>query len=167
MRHTIRVLLTSLVVTAIAAPATHLLDAQLPSRHGQPKAAFGTADFAKLRWLEGDWAGTAPDERPVYARYTFTNDSTIDITYYRDESFSQPASTGRLYLSVGHVYQTYGPNRWGASRVGEDGLYFVPQASIRSYLEWRRVSPDAWTATQRSGVGGHEAVTVYQFRRVK
>lgn len=143
------------------------LGAQLPSRHGQPKTPFGTADFVKLRWLDGDWAGTAPDQTPLYARYKFANDSTIDITYYRDPSFSQQTESARLYLSVGRVFHTFGPYRWGASHVGADGLYFVPQASNRSFLEWKYLSPDEWTATQRSGVGGHETLTTYRFKRVK
>lgn len=164
MRHTFRALVTFFVIAAAAAPLRSL-SAQLPSRHGQPKTPFGTADFAKLHWLEGDWVGSAPDEAPLYARYKFTNDSTIDVAYYRDPSFSQPSGSARVYLSVGRVYHTFGPNRWGASHVGADGLYFVPQAAIRSYLEWSPVSADEWTATQRSGVGGHETITVYRFRR--
>jgi hypothetical protein len=164
MRIHIRALLISFALAAVAAPRAH---AQLPSRHGQAKQAFSLAEFGKLRWLEGDWAGTSATESPIYTRYKFTNDSTIDISYFRDQGFSQPMGEARVYLSVGRVFQTFGPNRWGATHVSDDGVYFVPQASIRSYLEWKPDSPDTWTSTQRSGVGGHETITVYHMKRVR
>jgi hypothetical protein len=168
MRNLIRSLLTATVATLLTVAAMPAVaHAQYPSQRGQPRTPFGTADFAKLHWLQGDWAGTAPDESPLYVRCKFTSDSTADITYYRDPSFAQPSGASRLYLSVGRVYHAYGPNRWGAAHVGTDGVVFVPQVSTRSNLQWDYVSPDEWKATQRSGVGGHEHVTVYDMKRVR
>jgi hypothetical protein len=141
--------------------------AQYPSQRGQPRTPFGVADFAKLKWMQGDWAGSTTDGSPLYIRNKFTSDSTMDITYYRDSSFSQPTGNSRLYLSVWRVFHSYGPNRWGASHVGADGAIFVPQVNVRSTLQWDYVSPNEWTATQRSGVGGHEHVSVYDMKRVR
>ncbi|HXT15963.1 MAG TPA: hypothetical protein VN706_10075 [Gemmatimonadaceae bacterium] len=168
MRNHLRITLTAAVAAIfVAIPAVPAALHAQASQRGQPRTPFGTSDLGKLHWLQGDWAGSSTDEAPLYARYTFTNDSTVDITYYRDAGFSQPASTGRLYLSVGRLYTAYGPARWGASRVDSTGVVFVPQVNVRSSLSWQFLSPDEWTATQRSGVGGHEHVTVYHMKRVR
>jgi hypothetical protein len=95
------------------------------------------------------------------------NDSTAEITYYRDPTFSQATGTGKVYLTVGRVYHTFGSNQWVATHVGDDGLFLVPQAAGRSNFSWSYVSPDAWTSTMRTGVGGHERVTVYEMKRLK
>ena len=42
------------------------------------------------------------------------------------------SGTGRLYLSVGHIYHTMGPGRWGATHVDEKGAYFVPQMNAHN-----------------------------------
>jgi hypothetical protein len=136
------------------------------SHRAEPKTAFAVSDFGKLRWLEGSWAGTSAGERPIYTRYHFANDSTIDITYYGDSTFTRESGTGRVYLSVGRVYYTYGPGRWGASHVAEDGIFLVPQVNARNSFGWKRLSPDNWTSTMRSGVSGHDRVIVYQMHRV-
>jgi hypothetical protein len=132
-----------------------------------PATPFGTSDFAKLRWLAGDWEGVADGEASVYQRYQFTDDSSAAITYYRDAGFTQESATGRLYLSVGRVYHTFGSNRWAATRIGADGLYFVPQVNARNSISWVYESPDSWTTTMRSGVSGHERVTVYHMKRAR
>jgi hypothetical protein len=121
-----------------------------PSQRGQPKTPFGIVDFAKLRWAEGSWAGTAADEKPFYARYHFANDSTMDITYYRDSAFTQESGSGR----------------WGATNVDASGAFFIPQVNAHNTFAWSYESPDAWTLTQRSGLSGHERVTVYHMQRV-
>jgi hypothetical protein len=168
MPNLIRSLLAAAAVTLVAVVAVPAVaHAQYPSQRGQPRTPFGTADLAKLQWLQGDWAGTAPDESPLFVRCKFTSDSTAEITYYRDQAFSQPSGQSRLYLSVGRVYHAFGPNRWGASHIGPDGVVFVPQVGSRSNLQWDYVSADEWKATQRSGVGGHEHVTVYDLKRVR
>lgn len=150
----------ALAVTPVAARAQS-------SQRGQPKTPFGTTDFAKLRWLEGSWSGTAAGESPIYSRYHLVNDSTLEITYFRDSTFAQPSGTGRVYLTVGRIFHTFGPGRWGASNVDSVGVYFVPQLNAHSSLAWAYLSHDAWTLTQRTGIGGHERVTVYQMRRVR
>lgn len=137
------------------------------SYRGQPKRPFSVADFATLHWLQGRWKGTTDGQDPVYELIRFTDDSTAEITYYRDPGFTQETATGRLYLSVGRVFHTFGPNRWGATHVGADGLYFVPQSNVRNSFVWTYETPDRWTATMHSGVSGHQRSTVYEMTRVK
>ena len=136
------------------------------SQRGQPKTPFSAADFGKLRWLEGAWVGTAAGADTVYARYHFSSDSTVDITYYRNRAMSQPSGNGRIYLTVGRVYQTFGPGRWGATHVGSDGVYFIPQVNAHNTFSWTYESPDSWTATTRTGLSGRDRVTVYHMARI-
>jgi len=136
------------------------------SQHGQPTTHFGVSDLSKLRWMEGTWKATAPNERTYYQRYKFANDSTIEITYYGDSTFTREVGSGRVYLSVGRIYHTFGPGRWGAMTVDTGGVYFVPQVNAHNTFAWSHQSPDAWTATQRTGYSGHERVIVYQMQRV-
>jgi hypothetical protein len=166
MRTFIRTLAFAGAAVAFAAIAPAAVHAQ-SSQRGQPRTPFGATDFAKLRWLEGTWQGTAAGESPIYVRYHVVNDSTLEIAYFRDSSFTQAGGTGRVYLTVGRIFHTFGPGRWGASNVDTSGVFFVPQLNTHSSLAWSYQSPDAWTMTQRSGLGGHERVTVYQMRRVR
>ena len=136
------------------------------SERGQPKTPFSTADFGRLRWLEGSWVGTASGEQTLYERFHISTDSTIDVTYYRDSAFTQTAGTGRVYLAAGRVYHSFGPGRWGATQVDSAGAYFVPQVNAHNTFTWSVVSPDEWTATMRTGLSGHERITVYRMRRV-
>lgn len=154
-----------LVAAAVAGSAV-MLPRVATAQRGQPRTAFAVADFAKLRWLEGSWTGTSSGERNYYSRYHFTSDTTIEITYY-DSTFTHETGTGRLYLSVGRIFHTMGPRRWGATHVDANGVYFVPQANAQNTFAWSRQSPDEWTATLRSGFAGHDRVTVYTMRRAR
>ena len=166
MTYLFRALLFSFAAAAVAVPGTGAAQSASSSQRGQPQTPFGVADFAKLRWLEGSWAATATDEKPFYARYHFANDSTMEITYYRDSAFTQQSGDGRVYLTVGRVYHTFGSGRWGATNVDASGAFFIPQVNAHNTFAWSYESPDAWTLTQRSGLSGHERVTAYHMRRV-
>jgi hypothetical protein len=154
------------IAAAIATIIVPVGTAHAQGKRAQPRTPYGTPDLAKVKWLEGSWVGTAPGENTIYQRFKFVDDSTVEINYYRDAGFGQQAGNGRLYLSVGRIYHSFGANRWVATRVGNDGLYLVPQTSARSNFAWTYVSPDAWTFTMRTGVGGREHVTVYNMKRV-
>ena len=110
------------------------------------------------------------DRRPASRASTsdieFANDSTIEITYFGDSTMARTTGSGRVYLTVGRIYHTFGPGRWAATHVDETGIYFVPQANAHNTFAWSSSSPDAWTATSRTGLGGHDRVTVYQMRRI-
>jgi hypothetical protein len=155
-----------LIGLALAASAAHAATAQ-PSTRGQPKTPFAVSDFAKLRWLEGSWAGTSDGGRSIFERCRFVDDTTIDITYYTDSAFTHETGNGRLYLSVGRVFHTMGPGRWGATNIDAGGAYFVPQSNTQSSLAWSRQSNDEWTATMRSGFVGRDRITVYHMRRAQ
>ena len=163
MRRITRGLKYIAAAVAVAAITVRAARAQSSRNSGTP---FGVADLGKLRWLEGTWRGTSPGEANVYERYHFVNDSTIEITYYSDSSLDRPSGSGRVYLTVGRIYHTFGPDRWGATRVDKSGVYFVPQVNARNTFAWSYEGPDTWTATRRSGASGREMVTVYQMRRV-
>jgi hypothetical protein len=163
MRRSIRGLAFAAALAAVAIPAG---SARAQGKRAQPRTAFSAPDLAKVHWLEGSWVGSTPGESSIYQRFKFVNDSTVDITYYRDPAFNQQSGTGRLYLSVGRIYHSFGANRWVATRIGDDGLYLVPQTTGRSKFAWNYVSPDAWTFTMRTGAGGRERVTVYNMKRV-
>jgi hypothetical protein len=132
-----------------------------------PVTRFGTADVAHLKWLEGSWQGDAPGAPTIYERYHFVNDSTIEITYFGDSAFGRETGSGRVYVSVGRVFQTSGPARWGATHVGADGAAWLPQQNAPYAVTWTYQSPNAWTATQRASGTGVERTTVYQMRRVR
>ncbi len=146
--------------------ATRAHAQQMPQR-GQPRTAFALSDFGKLRWLEGTWQATAADEATLYEKFHFSDDSTVDITYYRDQPMTQETATGRLYLSVGRVYHSFGPNRWGATHVGADGVFFVPQVNARNTFAWDFKDNNTWTMTARSGLSGRDRVTVWNLTRMK
>jgi hypothetical protein len=155
----------SLAASALLAPARRGV-AQITTR-GQPRTPLAVADFGKLRWLEGTWAGTSDGGRDFFERLRFIDDTTADITYYSDSTFAHETGTGRLYLSVGHIYHTMGPSRWGVTNVEDGGVYFVPQSNTQASLLWHRQSKDDWTATMRVGFVGRDRVTVYHMRRTR
>jgi hypothetical protein len=161
MHKLVRSLIVAAAVVGVAIPA------HAQSSRSQPRTPFGAADFAKLKWLEGSWEGSAAGEASVFQRVRFIDDTTAEISYFRDPSLSQETGSGKLYLSVGRIYHTFGSNRWAATHADVDGLYFVPQTTARNNLAWSYQAPDAWTSTMRSGVSGHERVTVYSFKRIK
>src|SRR5262245_15036128 len=164
MRRITRALQYVVAAVAVTTLAMRSARAQSPSNSGTP---FGVSDLAKLRWLEGTWRGTSPGESNTYERYHFVNDSTIEITYYSDPALDRPLGSGRVYLTVGRIYHTFGPNRWVASRIDKSGVYFVPQVNARNTFSWAYEGPSTWTATRRSGASGREMVTVYQMRRMR
>ena len=170
MRPSLRAASFAIGLTILLALAPSLVRAQAPaqsrSQRGQPRTPFSTSDLGKLRWLEGVWEAQSPGETTLYERYHFLNDSTIEISYYRDPKLTQETGTGRVYLTVGRVYHTFGAGRWGATNVDTTGAYFIPQVNAHNTFAWSYQSPSSWTITMRSGLSGREHVTVYQLRRI-
>jgi hypothetical protein len=165
MRSLIRALILGAAMIAAAIPVSSAV-AQT-SQRGQPKTPFGPKDFGKLRWMEGTWRATSPGEKTYFERYHFSTDSTIDITYFSDSTLAKETGNGRVYLSVGRVYHTFGPGRWGASSIDSTGIYFVPQINAQNSFAWSFQSANSWTSTMRSGFSGRERVMVYTLDRLK
>jgi hypothetical protein len=161
MRRGTRILIAVILTGSAVAPRV------ASAQRGQPRTAFAVADFAKLRWLEGSWAGTAPGERNYYQRCHAVDDTTIDMSFYADSAFTHQTVSGRLYLSVGRIFHSMGPELWGATHVDANSVYFVPQANAQNTYVWTRKSKDEWTATLRSGFAGQDRVTVYTMRRAQ
>src|SRR6185312_3564993 len=115
MARSTRALLLTVAALAIAVPLSSA-SAQR-SQRGQPKTPFALSDLGKLHWLEGTWEGTSPGERTFYERIHFSSDSTVDIAYFMDSTLARQTGSGRVYLSVGRIYHSFGPARWGASHV--------------------------------------------------
>lgn len=159
MRFARRAFVVAGMLACAVAPIAH-------AQRGQPRTPFSTSDFARLKWLEGTWKGTAPNEPSFFERYTFANDSTIEITYFADSTLSRATGHGRVYLSVGRIFHTFGPGRWAATHVDESGAYFVPQTNAHNTFAWSVRSRDAWTSTVRMGLSGHDRITVYEMRRI-
>jgi hypothetical protein len=164
--------MNTLVKSALRRAAFFALVAAAPgfaqsSQRGQPTTPFAATDFAKLKWLEGTWRGNATGQDPFYERYHFVNDSTIEISYFRDSTLTRESGTGRVYLTVGRIFHTTGPGRWGATRVDSSGIYFIPQVNARNTFAWTYQSGDTWTATLRSGATGRETVTIYEMKRMR
>lgn len=161
-----RVAVRRLCIVAAGIISTSVASPTAEAQPGQPRTAFSTAELAKLKWLEGTWQGTTANERSFYERYQFVNDSTIEITYFGDSTMTRATGTGRVYLSAGRIFHTFGPGLWAATHVDESGAYFVPQANAHNTFSWSFRSRDAWTATARMGMSGQEHVTVYEMRRI-
>ena len=137
------------------------------AQRGWPTSPFQVSDFKKLHWIEGRWRGSAPGQASFYEQYRFVNDSTLEIIYYGDSSFTSSSGRGRVYLTVGRIYHATGPSLWGASRLDTAGVFFIPQKNASNSVSWSFHSPDQWTATLRSSATGHEQVTIYQMQRIK
>jgi hypothetical protein len=163
-RHRITVVLArcAIALLALAAPGSVAL-----AQRGLPSSPFGVGDLKKIHWIEGRWRGSAQGQAPFFEQYRFANDSTLEITYFADSSFTNTSGRGRVYLTVGRIYHATGPSLWGASKVDTAGIFFVPQKNASNTVSWSFQSPDLWTATLRSSATGHEQVTIYQMRRIK
>ena len=72
-----------------------------------------------------------------------------------------------MYLSVGRIYHTFGPARWGATNVDRSGVYFVPQVNAHNTFAWSTVDRCMDSHSRNPGMSGRERVTVYQMQRVE
>src|SRR5437868_6762298 len=139
--------LVGLAMTVLAVPVRAQQAAgQWPFRDISQVPRFSTADLARLRWLEGAWAGTSPGEKPIFETYKFLNDSTIEVTYYADAELTRATGGGKIYLNAGRIYRTSGPGRWAATALDEREAKFRPDGnSALGDLVWT-FAPPGWTA---------------------
>lgn len=121
-----------------------------------------TADFANLRWLEGDWRGQIASGGYFYERYHFVDDSTIAMHGYEDSTFTRPNDSATIVFRDG-VVSDIGPKaKWSASRLDSTGIDFAPVQGATNHFTWTRQSGDKWTAAIKPANG---KVITYQMER--
>lgn len=109
-------------------------------------ARLAAADVAALRWLAGTWRGTGDVETPFYERYTFVNDSTIEVLGFTDSTLATANDTTVYSLRDGRFGNHDRPSRYVATRATGDRVEFGP-VTARNAFVWRRVRDDGWEAT--------------------
>ena len=122
------------------------------------------ADFATLRWIEGDWRGQIPSGAYFYERYRFADDSTIVMHGFEDSTYSLPNDSATIVLRDGVVTDRGGKARWSATRLDARGIDFAPVEGAKNRFSWNRESSDKWTATIRPVRGN---ATTYRMERVR
>jgi hypothetical protein len=124
--------------------------------------SFTTADFQKLRWLEGSWRGTGGGIDPFYEKYHFTNDTTIEIEFFSDASLSKLTEKKNITLENGQI--RYGTSA-SASRLDDKSVDFA----AKDYpFSWESDSTDVWTANlYRMTPQGKKLDRAYRMERMK
>ncbi|MFL5509285.1 MAG: hypothetical protein ACJ79J_06785 [Gemmatimonadaceae bacterium] len=125
---------------------------------------FSAADFATLRWIEGDWRGRIPSGAAFYERYKFVDDSTIMMHGFEDSTLTVPNDSATIVFRNGVVIDRGGKARWTASRLDSTGIDFAPAQGATNQFSWNRQSADKWTAAIRPRTGNR---TVYPMERIR
>ena len=128
----------------------------------QPTASFSEPEFARLKWLEGQWKGSG-GTKPFYEAYRMTSKTMLEITHFSDDSFTTPTGKGSVYLERGRILHDSGNAQWAAVRLTPTSIEFEPVRNASNAFGWTRKSPDAWTAVLKPK-GRPE--TTYQMTRV-
>ena len=164
MRYPARPLYRVAILAALGSPACSSAD-------GAPARAEAVqvtpAEFADLRWLEGQWRGTATGvsagEKPFYEGYRFVDDSTVVAHHYPDSTLATVTDTGGVMLREGEVVHQSGNATWVATRVDASAIEFGPREGTSNSFTWARQSQNLWVATLRAG---RSTPTVYRMQRV-
>jgi hypothetical protein len=115
-------------------------------RRAEP-AVVTAGQFRALAWLAGSWRGRAADGSHFHERYTFTNDSTIEVrTFGGDTTFATTASVDSIMLRGGTVRYEGAV----ATRVEPRRIDFARAANAASGFTFVRTGSASWTATIRS-----------------
>jgi hypothetical protein len=113
------------------------------------------AQFARLRWIAGDWRGIGVDgttQAPFFERYRFVDDSTLLVESLSDSTRRTVSETSRYELRDGRLGNTGAGARWVAVALDSLGVDFAPVARARNTFRWERAAragarPAAWRAT--------------------
>jgi hypothetical protein len=133
-----------------------------------PPAAgkYGQADFARLYWLVGSWQGRLPDGRRFYERYRLSDDSTIKMRSFTDDTFSKATDSARITLRAGTVAHAGGA-RWLATRLDSTGVDFASERDASNNFTWARQSRNNWKAVLNSiDRKGKAQTVVYPMLRI-
>lgn len=143
--------------------------AQRPLLGMVPTTTMTESQLQELRWLDGAWRGDPVGftEKPFFERYTFLDDSLIQVTFYADSTLSRVVGGGRIYHNGGRIFMEAGSARWVAVRMEPDEVLFVPDGHAPDRMRWQREGPDQWLATMRSSMSGAERVRVFRMTRLQ
>ena len=133
-----RRILLCLLVTALACTGKE-------APEGRP-AAVSLERFQLLRFLQGNWRGTAGDTEPFFESYLFVDDSTIRTFTYADSTFAQARDSGMVLWRAGTVAVEGGTARWLAVSFDSTGMEFSPERGASNLFRWTPESRDRWTA---------------------
>ena len=144
-------------------------EADQPAAATTPAAAtepgsFTRAQFAELRWLEGDWRGSMPNGQPFFERYRVTSDSTIQMHAFADSTMTQATDSSRVYWRDNRIYSGSESVRSVVARIDSAGVHFVPDGSSGYHYTWKQTG-DGWTATLNPADPARRVV--YEMRRVR
>jgi hypothetical protein len=156
----------ALCIATIAVPRTSA--AQRPLLGLVPTTQLPDSDFKNLRWVEGTWRGDAVGtaEPPFFERYTFLDDSLIQVTFYSDSTLRREIGGGRIYHNGGRVFEEAGSARWVAVRMRPGEALFIPDRNAPNRIRWQLNGPDQWLVTIRSSMSGSERIRMYQMHRI-
>lgn len=118
-----------------------------PSDTGGNMPAFTQADVAKLRFLEGRWAGTAPDGSVFYEEYDFPDDTTMRSRRFPDANFAASTDGSTVELKDGKLISTWGEYSWEAVSVADGRVEFHPVDAPSSF-SWSQLDPDTVEVAQ-------------------
>jgi hypothetical protein len=159
--------LTSLILVACNSEAKRTADSssvRAGATVGYDVTRFSSADFAILRWIEGDWRGQIASGGYFYERYKFADDSTIVMHGFEDSAFTQPNDSATIVFRGGVVIDRGPKAQWSATRLDAKGIDFAPIQGATNRFSWNRQSADKWTAAIRPAKA---APTVYPMERVR
>jgi hypothetical protein len=128
-------------------------DAQTSTEAGQssspaamPATNFTTADFKKVRWIEGTWRGTGVGQGPFYERYKFENETTLAVETLEGEKLDQVSDVTRFTLKDGRITGGGEGSVYAASAIDNNSITFDPIVKARNSFTWKRENENSWTA---------------------
>lgn len=130
------------------------------------KDMFSTADFAHLRFLEGQWQGVGPDGSPFHEGYVFPSDTEMRSIRYADDSFSEAVDGSVVKLEEGTVTSTWQQFTWRATQLSPGKACFEPVDAPSAFC-WERVSDSEVRVLQKwSDDQGNPQQYVVSLRRL-
>lgn len=127
-------------------------------------ATVSAAQFAQLRWLEGQWRGEGGGVPAFFEGYRSVDDSTIRKYDFGDSTFRTPTDSGDITLRGGRIRSGSSAQSWVAVALDSASVRFAPERGASNGFEWRRGAPGAWTARLTWDSAGLARERVYQMR---
>jgi hypothetical protein len=151
------VLLSALAVCSLA------LAAVAAGQPSAPQPRFTEQDFARLKWIEGQWVGSGYS-KPFYEAYRMVSPTKLEIQHFEDASFTKSTGGRSVNLDGGRILYNGGSSQRAAVRLTDTSVEFEQVDNAANGFSWTRKSPDAWTAVIKAK---GRADTVYEMTRAK